>query len=173
MLLPNSAWEVVTYFHFWFISQMLLTHWGRVTHICVSKLTIIGSDNGLLPGWQPAIIWPNAGMFLIGPLRTNFSEILIEIPTFLVKKMHLKMSSGKRRPFCLGFNVLMIYATPAMAVNWLSWKHDNDLIIIHHMTWIFLHCFFFSSGELQHRHSITHCWKVVGFQINHFVLKIL
>ena len=26
-----------------------LTHWGRVTHICVSKLTIIGSDNGLSP----------------------------------------------------------------------------------------------------------------------------
>ena len=25
----------------------LLTHWGRVTHICISKLTIIGSDNGL------------------------------------------------------------------------------------------------------------------------------
>ena len=25
------------------------THWGRVTHICVSKLTIIGSDNGLSP----------------------------------------------------------------------------------------------------------------------------
>ena len=24
-----------------------LTHWGRVTHICVSKLTSIGSDNGL------------------------------------------------------------------------------------------------------------------------------
>ena len=23
-----------------------LTHWGRVTHICVGKLTIIGSDNG-------------------------------------------------------------------------------------------------------------------------------
>ena len=27
-----------------------LTHWGRVTHICIGKLTIIGSDNGLLPG---------------------------------------------------------------------------------------------------------------------------
>ena len=27
-----------------------LTHWGRVTQICVSKLTIIGSDNGLLLG---------------------------------------------------------------------------------------------------------------------------
>ena len=33
-----------------------LTHWGRVTHICVSKLTIIGSDNGLLLGWHQAII---------------------------------------------------------------------------------------------------------------------
>ena len=27
-----------------------LTYWDRVTHICVSKLTIISSDNGLLPG---------------------------------------------------------------------------------------------------------------------------
>ena len=37
-----------------------LTHWGRVTHICVCKLTIIGSDNGLSPGRRPAIIWTNA-----------------------------------------------------------------------------------------------------------------
>ena len=40
----------------------VITHRGRVTHICVSKLTIIGSDNGLLPGRQ-AIIWTNAGIF--------------------------------------------------------------------------------------------------------------
>ena len=33
-----------------------LTHWGQVTHICVSKLTIIGSDNGLSPGRRLAII---------------------------------------------------------------------------------------------------------------------
>ena len=38
-----------------------LTHWGRVAHICVSKLTIIGSDNGLSPGRRQAIIWTNAG----------------------------------------------------------------------------------------------------------------
>ena len=31
-------------------SARLSTHWSRVTHICVSKLTIIGSDNGLSPG---------------------------------------------------------------------------------------------------------------------------
>ena len=83
-----------------------LTHWGRVTHICVSKLTIIGSDNGLLPDRRQAIIWTNAGLLLIGPLGTNFSEILIEILTFSFKKMRLKVSSAKRRPFCLGLNVL-------------------------------------------------------------------
>ena len=33
-----------------------LTHWGRVTHICVGKLTIIGSDNGLSPERRQAII---------------------------------------------------------------------------------------------------------------------
>ena len=43
---------------------------------------------------------------LIGPLGTNFSEILIEIFTFSFKKMHFKMSSGKWRPFCLSLNVL-------------------------------------------------------------------
>ena len=40
----------------------ILTHWGRVTHICVISLIIIGSDNGLLPGRRQAIIWTNAGI---------------------------------------------------------------------------------------------------------------
>ena len=60
----------------------LLIHWGRVTHWCVSKLTIIGSDNGLSPGGRQAIIWANTGILEIGPLGTNFSEILIETHTF-------------------------------------------------------------------------------------------
>ena len=83
-----------------------LTHWGRVTHICVSKLTIIGSDNGLSPGRRQAIIWTNDGILLIGPLETNFREILIGIRTFSFRKMHLKMSSAEWRPFGLGLNVL-------------------------------------------------------------------
>ena len=77
-----------------------------MTHICVSKLTIIGSDNGLSPGRRQAIIWTDAGILLIGPLGTNVSEIFIEINTFPLKKMHLKMSSVKGRPSCLGLNVL-------------------------------------------------------------------
>ena len=81
------------------LSLVQLTHWGRVTYKCVSKLTIIGSNNGLSPGRRQAIIWTNAGFLLIWPLGTNFSEISIEIQTFSFKKMHFKMSSGKWRPF--------------------------------------------------------------------------
>ena len=90
------------------LAKVILTHWGRVTHICVVKLTIIGSDNGLSPGRRQAIIWTNAGILLIGPLGTNFSEILIEIYTFSFKKMHLKMSSAKWRLFGLGLNELRL-----------------------------------------------------------------
>ena len=81
------------------ISSLYLTHCGRVTDICVGKLTNIGSDNGLSPGRRQAIIWTNARILLIGPLGTNFTEILIVIHTFSFKKMHLKMASAKWRPF--------------------------------------------------------------------------
>ena len=67
-----------------------LTHRGQVMHICNSKVTIIGSDNGLLPAQHQATIWISGGILLIGPLGTNFSEILIEIHTFPFRKMHLK-----------------------------------------------------------------------------------
>ena len=52
-----------------------LTHWGRVMHICIGNLSIIGSDNGLSPSRLQAIIWTNAGILSIWPLGTNFSEI--------------------------------------------------------------------------------------------------
>ena len=85
---PNGPWPT-------------LSHWGRVTN-----LTIIGSDNGLSPERRQANVWTNAGILLIGTLGTNFSEILSKIHSFSFKKMHLKTSSAKRRPFCLGLNVL-------------------------------------------------------------------
>ena len=77
-----------------------------MTHICVSDLTSIGSDNGLSPGRRQAIIRTNAGILLIRPLGTNFSEFSVEILIFSFKKMRLKVSSAKRRPFCLGLNEL-------------------------------------------------------------------
>ena len=93
-----------------------LTHWGRVTHICVSDLTSIGSDNGLSPGRRQAIIRTNAGILLIRPLGTNFSEFLGEILIFSFKKMRFKVSSAKRRPFCLGLNELMSHPCSALCM---------------------------------------------------------
>ena len=66
---------------------------------CVGNLTRTGSDNG------QAIIWNNAGILLISLLGANFKEILIEIHTFSLQKVHFKMLYGKWRPFCLCLNV--------------------------------------------------------------------
>ena len=76
-----------------------LTHWGRVTHICISKQTIIGSDNGLLPGQRQDIIWTSAGIVLIRTLGTNFSEILSEIRAF--ENGVCKMASILSQPQCV------------------------------------------------------------------------
>ena len=66
----------------------ILTHWGQVTHIYVSKTIIIGSDNGLSPGRHQAIFWTNAGILLIRPQRINFNKILIKIHIISFKKIH-------------------------------------------------------------------------------------
>ena len=55
-----------------------LIDWGRVTHIGVGNLAIIGSDNCLSPGLRHAIIWTAARILLIGPSETDFNEILIK-----------------------------------------------------------------------------------------------
>ena len=91
------------------LTHSVLTHCDRMRHICVGNLTIFASDNGLSPGRPQAIIRTNAGLLLIEPLGTNFGEILIEIHTFSIKKMHLKMAAGKWRSFCVGFSVLMAF----------------------------------------------------------------
>ena len=98
----------------------LVIHWGRVMHICVSKLAIIGSDNGLSPGRRQAITWTNADLLSIGPLETNFSEVGIEIQNLSFMKMHLKTTSPKWQPFCLGFNVLNGLFNDVHPCSWLK-----------------------------------------------------
>ena len=100
-----------------------LTYWGRATHICVSKLTIIASDNGLSPNRRQAI-WNNAGILSIGLSWTNFSEILIAILTFSFNKMRFKVSSAKWRPFCLGLNVLK-WQSVVDASYWHLFNNQN------------------------------------------------
>ena len=57
-----------------------------MTQICVSKLTNIGSDDGLSCDQRQAMIWTNAGILLIGPLGTNVSESLIAIYTLFIQE---------------------------------------------------------------------------------------
>ena len=104
-----------------------LTHWGRVTHICIGKSTAIGSGNGLARGRRQAIIWTNVGLLLIGPLGTNFSEILIKIQTFSLKEIRLKMSFAKCCQFCLGLNVLRQHYD--ICTFWGYRKCANDSLI--------------------------------------------
>ena len=44
-----------------------------MTHICVSKLITIGSNNGLLPGQHKIIIWTNAGTSLSAPYKPQWN----------------------------------------------------------------------------------------------------
>ena len=99
-----------TFFWFGFWSDHINSLRLSDTHLCISKLTIIGSDNGLSPDRCQAIAWTNAGILFIGHFGTNFSEILTKIHTFLIKKVYLKISSGKWRPSWLGFNVLKFWS---------------------------------------------------------------
>ena len=100
-----------------------------MTQICVSDLTISGSDNGLSPGGCQAIIRTNAGILLIRPLGTNFSEIVFEILIFSFKKMCLKVSSAKRRPFCLGLNEIMNLDSVTTAHHvWVEQRPGNSIM---------------------------------------------
>ena len=114
-----------------YLYNITLTHWGRVTHICVLNLAIIGSDNGLSPGQRQAIIRTNAGILLIGPLGTNFSEILISVQAFSFKKMHVKMLSAKWCPFCLGLNVLIF---DRCLCSWVAETPDKYELDVKYLT---------------------------------------
>ena len=83
-----------------------LTHWNRVTYICVGNRITIGSDSGLSPGLHQVTIWTNAGILLIRTL--NFSEILIKIHIFSLRKMRSNMSPVNWRPSFICLNMLNI-----------------------------------------------------------------
>ena len=78
LILKESIWVIT----------INLTHWDRLTHIRVCKLTIIGSDNGLSPG------------------RRCCNIVNSRSRNRLQWNLNLKMSSVKWRPFCLGLHML-------------------------------------------------------------------
>ena len=80
------------------------THWGRGTHSWVSKLTIIGSDNGLSPGRRRSIVCTSTGILLIRTQRTNISEILIKFRHFHSRK---RIRNCEMAAICIGLDVIM------------------------------------------------------------------
>ena len=114
-----------------------LTYLGLVTHICIGKLIINASDNGLSPGQRQAIIWTNAGILLTEPLVTNFSEILIKIQTFSLTKICLKMSSAKCCPFCLSLDMLTgkkLRPEDELSLKWVL-EYDKMWALVQVMAW--------------------------------------
>ena len=72
-----------------------LTQWGRAMRICVHKWTTTALDNGLSHSRLQALTRTNARIVFIGHLGTIFIDILIEMHTFSLDKMHFKMSAAK------------------------------------------------------------------------------
>ena len=97
-----------------------------MTHICVSRLTITGSDNGLLPGRRQAIIWTNAGILLIVPLGTNFSENLIEILTFSFTQTLLW--SHQSVAWICNSKSHNIVGSNYLSMPWIFWVQDSPEI---------------------------------------------
>ena len=78
-----------------------------MTHICASKLTIIGSDNGLSPRRRLEYCY-------LDPEEQNFSAIWIGIQTFSFKIMNLKnvvceMASILSRHQCVKTSICTVY----------------------------------------------------------------
>ena len=78
-----------------------LTHWGRVTHICLSKLTIIDSDNGLSPSRRQAIVWTSDGILLIYPHWNANQNSYILIQENAIENIVRKMAAILSRPQCV------------------------------------------------------------------------
>ena len=100
-------------------------------------------------------IYKHTGISLVGPLGTNLSEILIAIYIFSFKKMHLKLSSGNWRSFCLGLNVLCIIWCRAQFHRCnqevICFRFDNTCHS--HKTYLLV----------QSKHGFDHYWSIFMF----------
>ena len=90
----------------WKEGENTLTHWGLATHIWLSVIEppLVQIMACRLVGSNPFL--NQCVNILIGPLGTNFSEILIEFFSFSFNDFWNYGLSAKRRPFCLSLNVL-------------------------------------------------------------------
>ena len=119
------------------LGPMKLTHWGRVTHICVGNLTIIGSDNGLSPRRRQAITWTNVGILLTGPLQcrnklqwnvNRNSYIFIQENPF--ENVVWKMAAILSWPQCVNMPGRMCWATWGDPIDAVEYKHRERVSLL-------------------------------------------
>ena len=92
--------------------ETLLTHWGRVTHICVGKLTIICSDNGLSPYRRSVLKYcESCSKFIPFHSRNALNNFVCEMAAILSRPLMLLMCWFQWR--------LLLMVTPKYSV--LSW----------------------------------------------------
>ena len=140
-----------------------------MTHICISKLTIIGSDNGLLPSRRQAIIWTNAGILLIRPSGTNSSEILIEIDGILIQvnafeSVVFETAAILSRPQCVnpliaGPTHLWIQIRIHLFAIFLQYSHGSIHIHIHVYLIIAEMDILIKAWWLCHITLLHNCWN--------------
>ena len=99
-----------------------LTHWGRATHICVSKLATIGSDYGLSPWRRQAIIRTKCSNIVNWTLGNKFQWNLNRNSSIFIQQNGFENVVWKMAAICLGLNVLIL-GVPAD-------KRRNDNAII-------------------------------------------
>ena len=120
-----------------------LTHWGRVTHIRISNVTIIGSDNGLSPGRCQAIIWTKYENIVYWTFRNKLqwnlnwdSYIFIQYDAF--EYGIWKMVAILSQPQCV--KLLYVHYDQHSREMTLAWVQDKrDIFMRHHfICWIAL-----------------------------------
>ena len=131
----------------------VLHHWGRVAHIYVSKLSIIGSDNGLSPGRRQAII-NIVNLTPRNKLQWNFnrnSYIFIQENPF--QNVVWKMAA-----ICLGLNLLnslwpgdsyMRQWTGSSLVQVMACRQPGDKPLSEYV----YDCYIIAQQYLQHRET--------------------
>ena len=119
------------------LGHNVLTHWGRVTHICVGKLTIIGSDYGLSP--ETALshylnqCWNIVNWILGNKLHRNFNRNSnISIHENALEDVVCELASILSQPQCVKdpkdavrqcVHVVMIHAVKPVCSDHLSKKN--------------------------------------------------
>ena len=98
-----------------------------MTHICVSNLTITGSDNGLSPGRRQAIILTNAGIMLIWTLlRNKFLWNINRNSYIFIQENAFENVVCEMASICLGLSVLNGWKSTSQQIKSDTWQEESQ-----------------------------------------------